>query len=214
MNYYEKYLKYKNKYLKLNKSLEGGANKQRNQRSVTFSDSENEYLYELTPEEEELIQENENQIKLEKKKRLEAQRQFADSMGMKVIEVTGDGNCLFRSLSMARSNKQEEYNQIKNVILFEVRSNYEEFYKEFMVLDINGEKENLKKYVDRISKDGEWGDHLEIMAYVNLTGQTIIVHDSRGGETYEFNSRKVNDDRPPIHLVFTGSHYNLLVKKK
>jgi OTU domain-containing protein 3 len=108
----------------------------------------------------------------------EFRRQIEQDGTMSVNEMTGDGNCLFRSLSdqlyYDYGNKHKQTRQdICDYIEF-----MEEEFCVFLVLDENETDEdaaNFEEYVRTMRSDGEWGGNLELVAAARLYGRNIKV---------------------------------------
>jgi hypothetical protein len=67
--------------------------------------------------------------------------------------------------------------------------------------------ETLQAYVQRMRHANQWGGALEIKAFCNMTGRTVVLKHLRTGKETEFLPDKEAILKPPVVLKFTGSHY-------
>jgi len=76
---------------------------------------------------------------------------------MKILKVKGDGNCLFRSIALQTYGDEDLHLMIrlKSMQYIEAEKDY---FKNYIEGGLNG----IKSYIDRKSKDGEWGDDIEL----------------------------------------------------
>ena len=81
-----------------------------------------------------------------------------ESLGYYVVEVKGDGNCLFRSVSEQIEGDENNYKQYRERCVDYIIQNKDDFVP---FLD---EDEPFDNYIEKISKDGEWGGNLELYA--------------------------------------------------
>ena len=81
-----------------------------------------------------------------------------ESLGYFVIEVKGDGNCLFRSVSEQIEGDENNFKHYRERCVDYILQNKDDFVP---FLD---EDEPFDNYIEKISKDGEWGGNLEIYA--------------------------------------------------
>ena len=77
---------------------------------------------------------------------------------MFIIEVEGDGNCLFRAISDQIYGTEKFHRYIRKITM-----DYIEIEKDFFVNYIVGENNNdFENYVKWKREDGVWGDDVEI----------------------------------------------------
>ena len=81
-----------------------------------------------------------------------------ESLGYYVVEAKGDGNCLFRSVSEQIEGDENNYKKYRERCVDYILQNKDDFAP---FLD---EDEPFDNYIEKISKDGEWGGNLEIYA--------------------------------------------------
>lgn len=101
-------------------------------------------------------------------------------LGVKLKDVSGDGNCLFRSIA-----DQLDGTEATHVFLREEACKYilnnEEFFRNFIDETEDG---TIYQYVQGMRKDGEWGGHLELQALAECLRSIIIVHKINHEEYY------------------------------
>ncbi|XP_062574488.1 uncharacterized protein LOC134236336, partial [Saccostrea cucullata] len=79
--------------------------------------------------------------------------------------IKGDGNCLFRALSYAISNRQEYYHKVRCAVVNHLKGSAKE-----LETFLRPEYESMEQYVETsgMEKDGTWGTELEILAAADL----------------------------------------------
>ena len=119
----------------------------------------------------------------------------------KFIEINGDGNCLFRSLSYYKYGTQEKYKQIRNEITNSMNEKYDKLKLTEMPTSMDDKRirkvdsGNMKKhnniqefieefnknlltkklYIDNMSNDTVWGTDNEIQEFSEINKIVIIV---------------------------------------
>jgi hypothetical protein len=134
-----------------------------------------------------------NQYSGNKNDDVEFRRQLEQDGTMSINDMTGDGNCLFRSLAdqlyFDYGSKHKETRQdVCDYIDF-----MEAEFSEFLVLDENEEDEdaaNFGEYVRTMRTDGEWGGNLELVAAARLYGRNIKVFSSGTARTIDHGNKK------------------------
>ena len=84
--------------------------------------------------------------------------------------VDSDGNCQWKALSWACFGTDQKYAQIRHRVCNEIKNNWQH-YKGF-ILDSDS-------YLQKMSKDGTWGDHCTLNAFCNVYEQHVLVLDAR-----------------------------------
>ncbi|KAG6538051.1 hypothetical protein ZIOFF_003154 [Zingiber officinale] len=87
--------------------------------------------------------------------------------GLVERKVEGDGNCQFRALSDQLYGTPERHKLVRHRIVDQLRS-HPEFYKEYVPMAYSD-------YLKKISKSGEWGDHVTLQAATDKFGCKIFV---------------------------------------
>ena len=129
-------------------------------------------------------------------------RRRLDGLGLRENEVDGDGNCQFRAIADQLYGSPDRYAEVRADIVEHLRSNSAR-YSAFV-------PESYDAYIEDMGLDGNWGDHLTLIAASNVYGLEIRVYTS-----YDRNWERVirpTDDgniRRVIQLSFYAElHYN------
>jgi hypothetical protein len=130
-------------------------------------------------------------------------------------DVIGDGNCLFRSLGIALN---EKHDVLRRMVCDYIRINFNKRVRDTSIKQwIKFESDmNVKDYVNKMSKDGEWGGAIEIMVITKIFNINIfVVEQKSSGKGYKMISSFIsNQKNRNIFLVYSGSHYSFLVVKE
>lgn len=92
------------------------------------------------------------------------------SFGLKLKEIGGDGNCLFRALSDQLYGTEQQHAQLRHDAVEHIRVNAE-FFKFYIEDD-----EPIADYLATMAKDGIWGGQLEMTALAEKMHFNVIVH--------------------------------------
>ena len=129
-------------------------------------------------------------------------RRRLDGLGLRENEVDGDGNCQFRAIADQLYGSPDRDAEVRADIVEHLRSNSAR-YSAFV-------PESYDAYIEDMGLDGNWGDHLTLIAASNVYGLEIRVYTS-----YDRNWERVirpTDDgniRRVIQLSFYAElHYN------
>ncbi|WCJ40279.1 OVARIAN TUMOR DOMAIN-containing deubiquitinating enzyme 12 [Euphorbia peplus] len=76
--------------------------------------------------------------------------------GLCEVKVSGDGNCQFRALSDQMYKSPEYHKHIRKDIVKQLKDN-RSLYESYVPM-------KYKRYYKRMSKSGEWGDHVTLQA--------------------------------------------------
>lgn len=136
---------------------------------------------------------------------------FAEKLALKnlhIMQVEGDGNCLFRSISHQLYGSENYHKNLR-----ELTMNYITLEKEFFAQYIVGGMEAFTEYIARKRQDGVWGDDVEIEAMSEIYGISIVIfaYDNKPLRTFheDVDTTKVRE----IKLSYHGrSHYNSIVE--
>ncbi|KAL7458356.1 hypothetical protein ACHAWC_009940 [Mediolabrus comicus] len=126
-----------------------------------------------------------------------------------MVEMDGDGNCLFRAISLQVYGDQGMHAEVrKNCLDFMERdvSHFQDFVAD----------EDFHDYIVRKRRIGVHGNHTEIQAMSELYNRSIEVFVPSKGITpiniFHEEYYKNNDADPPIRLLYMdGNHYNALI---
>ena len=154
--------------------------------------------------------------------------QFIDGLknyGFHLIQTTGDGNCLFRSISYQLNGTEQEYSMIRKDLCDYLFANKNKYYLDFNVIDSNEELGNLSReeiiqlkgkqyddYLEKMKRDKEYGDGLclnalSMMLHKNLN---LILFEKNKFVTVKINENF--DKNSNIYLFFHQAHYSTLRK--
>ncbi|XP_027934479.1 OTU domain-containing protein DDB_G0284757-like [Vigna unguiculata] len=81
--------------------------------------------------------------------------------------VQGDGNCQFRALSDQLFNTPDHHNTVRQEVVNQLRS-HPEIYEGYVPMEYG-------EYLEKMSKSGEWGDHVTLQAAADSYGVRIFV---------------------------------------
>eukprot|EP00741_Cyanophora_paradoxa_P020258 tig00021238_g19552.t1 len=118
--------------------------------------------------------------------------------GFRIVDVVGDGNCLFRSIADQLCGSQHRHAEYRKRIMDYIAARPDE-YAPFMEDD-----KSFEQYVGEMQEDGEWGGQLEIVAACNAYRVNVVIHqvDSPAWEIVNF------ERAPTMHLAyFSHEHY-------
>ncbi|EUD66171.1 hypothetical protein C922_03366 [Plasmodium inui San Antonio 1] len=117
-----------------------------------------------------------------------------------IKSIRTDGNCLFRAVSDQLYNNDDNYKEIRKLVVEHLLRN-EEKYQHFIEYD-----ESYKSYIERISLDGTWGGQLELQAVGELFTVNILIYQENG---CILEIKNHSDDKKCIQLHYASSeHYS------
>ncbi|PWA50994.1 Ovarian tumor, otubain [Artemisia annua] len=130
-----------------------------------------------------------------------------DALGLKIIEVTADGNCFFRSLADqldGDEDKHEKYRKMVVQYIMKNRENFEPFIEDEVPFD---------EYCQSMEKDGTWAGNMELQAASLVTHSNICIHLKSSPRWYIKNFG--DHDAQMIHLSYHDwEHYNSVRSKE
>jgi len=95
------------------------------------------------------------------------------TIGFKKMNVLGDGNCFFRAISHQLYQDENRHLNIRSEAI-----NYLILYMNDFVPFIDTSKyPTIEMYIERMSQDGAYVDHLAISATAFIINKNIIVHE-------------------------------------
>ena len=80
-------------------------------------------------------------------------------------------------------------------------------FKDFMEVDVD-----VTEYISKMLLDGEWGGHLELVAFSELYSVQIQIFDSIGSEQ-PITTVTTPNDAGTISILFSHYHYDSLVSR-
>lgn len=127
-------------------------------------------------------------------------------IGYFIKEVKGDGNCLFRSVSDQMEENENNYEEYRKKCVEYMKENKDDF-SPFLE-----EEEPIDTYIEKMSKNGEWGGNLEIYALSKALNCNFYIY------IYEMPIYVVKNWEDPIKDIMltyhNGKHYNSLRRIK
>ena len=134
-------------------------------------------------------------------------------MKFKKILIKKDGNCLFRSISIA---VKINHKTIRNFASLYLEQNHNKkisnmTLKEWINISTNMD---IKGYCKKLCEDGFWGGEIELLAISNIFFINIfILKDDKNNEKYEItNSFIYNKKAKNIFLLYEDDHYTYMEK--
>ena len=148
-------------------------------------------------------------------------------------EITPDGNCFYRCLSYFYRQKENDYNEFRQLI-----TNYIEQNIDYYLIFISDEEVNIKnedglsddeiikkkkdyllQYIENAKKDKYWAGDLEISTANLIFNAKILIYTLENDKfniynefSNESNSNKIKDI---IQILFiNNNHFNLLIKQE
>ncbi|KAK6936072.1 OTU domain [Dillenia turbinata] len=117
------------------------------------------------------------------------------------LKVQGDGNCQFRALSDQLYRTTEHHKFVRQVVVNQLKS-CPEIYEGYVPMAYGD-------YLKKMSKSGEWGDHMTLQAAADLYGVKIFVITSYKDTCYIEILPNVKMSTRVILLSFWAEvHYN------
>ncbi|KAF3789375.1 OTU domain-containing protein [Nymphaea thermarum] len=117
------------------------------------------------------------------------------------VKVQGDGNCQFRALSDQFYRTPEHHNFVRQEIVNQL-SAQPEIYAGYVPMAYSD-------YIEKMSRDGEWGDHVTLQAAADWYGVRICVFTSFKDTCIIDISPNVQKSNRVIFLSFWAEvHYN------
>ncbi|XP_042441996.1 OVARIAN TUMOR DOMAIN-containing deubiquitinating enzyme 7-like isoform X2 [Zingiber officinale] len=124
-----------------------------------------------------------------------------DVLGLKIVEVTADGNCFFRALADQLHGNEDEHQKYREMVVKYImnhREDFEPFIEDEVPFD---------EYCRTMEKDGTWAGNMELQAASLVTRRNICIHRFSSPRWYISNFSGHQDDM--IHLCYhDGEHYN------
>ncbi|KAL6909333.1 hypothetical protein ACP4OV_001614 [Aristida adscensionis] len=121
--------------------------------------------------------------------------------GLVELKVKGDGNCQFRALSDQFYRTPEHHRFVRQQVVNQLVS-HPEIYAGYVPMD-------YKEYLKKMSKNGEWGDHVTLQAAADSYGVKIFILTSFRDTCYIEIIPVVEKSKRVICLSFWAEvHYN------
>ncbi|KAE8692920.1 Transcription factor-like protein [Hibiscus syriacus] len=117
------------------------------------------------------------------------------------LKVEGDGNCQFRALSDQFYRTPEHHEFVRQQVINQLES-YPDIYEGYVPMAYGD-------YLEKMSKSGEWGDHVTLQAAADSYGVKIFVITSFKDTCYIEILPNVRKSKRVIFLSFWAEvHYN------
>ncbi|XP_022741373.1 OTU domain-containing protein 3 isoform X1 [Durio zibethinus] len=124
-----------------------------------------------------------------------------DALGLKIIQVTADGNCFFRALADQLEGDEEEHGKYRSMVVQYIVKN-REMFEPFIEDDVP-----FDEYCQSMEKDGTWAGHMELQAASLVTRRNICIHRNMSPRWYIKNFD--NHRARMVHLSYHDEeHYN------
>lgn len=122
------------------------------------------------------------------------------AVGLRVKDITGDGNCFFRALGDQLQGDENLHVSLRQRVLDFIEQ-HEEDFAPFVEDD-----EPFAKYVARMRKDGTWAGYMEVVAASRCLGANLTIYQAGQPRWHVVNHP---DGCPVLHLSYhDGQHYN------
>ncbi|XP_022859870.1 uncharacterized protein LOC111380518 isoform X1 [Olea europaea var. sylvestris] len=116
-------------------------------------------------------------------------------------KVQGDGNCQFHALSDQFYRTPEHHKFVRQQVVHQLKA-HPEMYEGYVPMEYG-------EYLKRMSKSGEWGDHVTLQAAADSYGVKILVITSFKDTCYIEILPKDQKSKRVIYLSFWAEvHYN------
>ncbi|KAM6568916.1 hypothetical protein CsatB_016901 [Cannabis sativa] len=123
------------------------------------------------------------------------------SFGFIEHKVQGDGNCQFRALSDQLYDTPDNHKNVRRQVVNQLKS-HSEIYEGYVPMAYDD-------YLEKMSKSGEWGDHVTLQAAADAYGVKIIVMASFKDTKFIEILPKFQTPKRVIYLSFWAEvHYN------
>ena len=131
---------------------------------------------------------------------------------LKVQDVRGDGNCMFRAVSLQLQGPLSDHNALRNSVASDMESSHS-----FLggLLDVSPDDNKTRMaHTENFRKDGVSVSEDAIMALSEVTHRTIYVHTAFMDNPLEYKPiHRSKCDGEPINIAFFESgHYKAVFK--
>ncbi|KAL3646308.1 hypothetical protein CASFOL_011488 [Castilleja foliolosa] len=129
-----------------------------------------------------------------------------DPLGLKIIQVTADGNCFFRALADQLEGDEDMHEKYRRMVVQYIKNNRETF-EPFVEDEVP-----FDDYCRSMGEDSTWAGHMELQAASLVTRSNICIHKNMSPRWYIQNFDK--HEARMIHLSYhDGEHYNSVRSK-
>ena len=88
---------------------------------------------------------------------------FLAGLDLEATDVSPDGNCLFRSISMSLTGSEDSHLAIRQMAAVYMQDNLANF-TDFFAPNNENEPHNIQEALSRIRQPGQWGSHADAVA--------------------------------------------------
>ncbi|XP_078443473.1 SEC-C motif-containing protein / OTU-like cysteine protease family protein isoform X2 [Wolffia australiana] len=128
-------------------------------------------------------------------------RSQLDSLGLKIIEVTADGNCFFRALADQLDGDENAHQKYRGMVVEYIETHQEDF-EPFIEDEVP-----FESYCKSMREDGTWAGNMELQAASLVTRSNICIHHSSSPRWYIRNFHAQGSRM--VHISYhDGEHYN------
>jgi len=134
--------------------------------------------------------------------------------GLSIVDMTSDGNCLFRSVSDQLYNDRGHHHDEVRSDICDFMAENEDDFKMFLVIEGDGKNKgtqdasDFESYIADTRRDGVWGGNLELVAAARLYRRNITVY-SATLSVFTIECDCEDTSGPDMLLSFhSGDHYN------
>ncbi|KAI3912579.1 hypothetical protein MKW92_039071 [Papaver armeniacum] len=132
---------------------------------------------------------------------------YLDPLGLKIVQVTADGNCFFRVIADQLEGNEEEHNKYRLMVVKYMKDHRPEF-EPFMEDNVS-----FDKHCDSMEKEGAWAGNAELVACSRLTRCNLCVHKVMSPRWYIRNFE--DHGTRVLHLSYhNAEHYNSVRSKE
>ncbi|KAL6572978.1 hypothetical protein OROHE_002454 [Orobanche hederae] len=125
-----------------------------------------------------------------------------DPLGLKIIQVTADGNCFFRALADQLEGDEDEHGKYRSLAVQFIKNN-REMFEPFVEDEVP-----FEEYCRFMGEDGTWAGHMELQAASLVTRSNICIHRNISYHDEEhYNSVRIKYDTcsgPARPIVLKG----------
>ena len=139
------------------------------------------------------------------------------SLGLEIIPMDEDGNCLFRALGYQLSGKRQDHADVRHAIASGLKSAEEQ-----LAPFLDTEEESFDDYAARMDTDAEWGGQIELQVAAIIFKCDIVIHQYQAQRyvispgdiaidegDVDVYARRHGGRAPRVHLSYhRGNHYN------
>ncbi|XP_062154313.1 OVARIAN TUMOR DOMAIN-containing deubiquitinating enzyme 7 isoform X1 [Alnus glutinosa] len=124
-----------------------------------------------------------------------------DALGLKILQVTADGNCFFRALADQLEGNEEEHKKYRSMVVEYILKS-REMFEPFIEDDIP-----FNEYCQSMEEEGTWAGHMELQAASLVTHSNICIHRNMSPRWYIRNFDE--HGACMVHLSYHDEeHYN------